>query len=155
MNGAVLLSEEETIESRDELTAKTLAVVGLIGIAIVHLIDSVGTYSETRYIFWLYVALIVGCVVQSAVLLFAHRLDAGLAWSAVVVLGLAPLVGYVLSRSTGLPGDGGDIGNWSEPLGLVSMFVEALVIVLASWRVSVARRATAPIGHAALPAHSY
>jgi hypothetical protein len=48
MNGAVLLSDEETSESRDELTAKTLAVVGLIGVAIVHLIDSVGTYSETR-----------------------------------------------------------------------------------------------------------
>src|ERR1700722_16102911 len=153
MNGAVLLSDEESIESRDELTARTLAVVGLIGVAIVHLIDSVGTYSETRYIFWLYVALIVGCVAQSAVLLFAHTPRPALIWSGVVVLGAAPLLGYVLSRSTGLPADGGDIGNWSEPLGLVSMFVEVLLIVLASWRATVARRS--PIGHAAQPAHSY
>jgi hypothetical protein len=58
----------------------------------------------------------------------------------VLVLALAPLVGYVLSRSTGLPSDSGDIGNWSEPLGLVSMFVETLVIALAVWRMAVARR---------------
>jgi hypothetical protein len=146
------LLPDESIESRNELKAQILAVVGLVGIAIVHLIDSVGTYSETRYVFWLYVALIVGCVAQSAILLFAQRVDGAIAWSAVVVLGLAPLVGYVLSRSTGLPADSGDIGDWSEPLGLVSMFVEALVIVLAAWRVSVSRRAmtrrAAPIAHA-------
>jgi hypothetical protein len=135
------LPGDESIESRDELKAEILAVVGLVGIAIVHLIDSVGAYSETRYIFWLYVALIVGCVAQSAILLFAQRVHGAIAWSAVVVLGVAPLVGYVLSRSTGLPADSGDIGDWSEPLGLVSMFVEALVIVLAAWRVSVSRRA--------------
>jgi hypothetical protein len=152
MKGAVLLSDGEGNESRDELSAKILAVVGLIAIATIHLIDSVGTYSETRYIFWLYVALIAGCVAQSAILLFAHRADPGLRWSAVAILGVAPLVGYVLSRSTGLPDDGGDIGNWSEPLGLVSMFVEALVIALAAWRVSVSRRAlvrpAAQVAHA-------
>jgi len=42
-------------------------------------------------------------------------------------------VGYVLSRSVGLPGDTGDIGNWGEPLGVVSLVVEGLAVALAIW----------------------
>jgi hypothetical protein len=137
---------QDPVDSSDETAARVLAAVGLIGVATIHLIDSVGTYSETRYIFWLYVALIAGCVLQSAALLFAHRASPALRWSGVLLLVVAPLVGYVLSRSTGLPSDGGDIGNWSEPLGLVSMLVEALVIALAVWRVSVSRRAPSRSG---------
>ena len=39
-------------------------------------------------------------------------------------------LGYVLSRTTGLPNATGDIGNWTEPLGLASLFVEGSVIAL-------------------------
>jgi hypothetical protein len=49
----------------------------------------------------------------------AFLIAAGLAASAAV--------GYVLSRTTGLPNATGDIGNWTEPLGLASLFVEAAV----------------------------
>src|SRR3954454_12771137 len=42
-------------------------------------------------------------------------------------------VGYVLSRSVGLRGDTGDIGNWGEPLGVVSLVVEGLAVALAIW----------------------
>jgi hypothetical protein len=45
----------------------------------------------------------------------------------------AILTGFVLSRTTGLPNATGDIGNWSEGLGLASMFVEAGVIALSGW----------------------
>jgi hypothetical protein len=41
------------------------------------------------------------------------------------------LTGFVLSRTTGLPQATGDIGNWSEPLGIASMFVEGALIALA------------------------
>jgi len=37
---------------------------------------------------------------------------------------LAALLGFVYSRTVGLPGGGDDIGNWWEPLGLASLFVE-------------------------------
>jgi hypothetical protein len=47
---------------------------------------------------------------------------AGLAGSAVI--------GYVLSRTTGLPNATGDIGNWTEPLGLASLFVEGAVVAV-------------------------
>jgi hypothetical protein len=38
----------------------------------------------------------------------------------------------VLSRTTGLPSATGDIGNWTEPLGLASLFVEGAVVVIAT-----------------------
>jgi len=37
-------------------------------------------------------------------------------------------VGFILSRTTGLPNASDDIGNWTEPLGLASLFVEGAVI---------------------------
>ncbi len=40
-------------------------------------------------------------------------------------------MGYVLSRTTGLPQATGDIGNWTEPLGLASLFVEGGVAAVA------------------------
>jgi hypothetical protein len=40
--------------------------------------------------------------------------------------------GYVLTRSVGLPGDRGDLGNWLEPLGVTALISEAVVVVLAA-----------------------
>ena len=45
----------------------------------------------------------------------------------------ATLVGFVLSRTTGLPNAPDDVGNWTEALGLASMFVEGAVIILAGY----------------------
>jgi hypothetical protein len=36
------------------------------------------------------------------------------------------------SRTTGLPAATGDIGNWSEPLGMASLFVEGSVALLSA-----------------------
>ena len=49
-------------------------------------------------------------------------------------------LGYVVSRTIGLPGDKEDIGNWGEPLGVVSLVVEGLVVVLAIWALADAHR---------------
>jgi hypothetical protein len=50
-------------------------------------------------------------------------------------LGLAstigPFVGYVLSRTVGVPGDPGDVGNWGYTLGTVSLVVEGTFVVIA------------------------
>ncbi len=52
------------------------------------------------------------------------------------LLGLASsigaMTGYVVSRTIGVPGDPGDIGNWGYLLGTVSLIVEASFIVLAA-----------------------
>jgi hypothetical protein len=49
------------------------------------------------------------------------------------------IAGYVVSRTTGLPNATGDVGNWGEPLGVASLFVEGTVVALSAY----AYRATA------------
>src|SRR5690242_3379085 len=39
-----------------ELAMRAAAAVGLAGIALIHLLDSIGKYHETRYVFWMYIA---------------------------------------------------------------------------------------------------
>jgi hypothetical protein len=51
-------------------------------------------------------------------------------------LALSAAIGYVLSRTTGLPNATGDIGNWTEPLGLASLFVEGCLVALAGYRLA-------------------
>jgi hypothetical protein len=43
------------------------------------------------------------------------------------------LVGYLLSRSVGLPGLDEEVGAWAEPLGILSVVVEAAAAGLAIW----------------------
>jgi hypothetical protein len=116
----------DTNTSQSAATARTLTIVGLSVIGLVHLLDSVQTFSETRWLFWAYVALMVGTIVVSAALM--HRPSAR--WlRAAVLLAVGPMVGYVLSRTTGLPGADDDIGAWTDPLGLASLWVEAGVFL--------------------------
>ena len=54
-------------------------------------------------------------------------------------------LGYVVSRTVGLPGDHEDIGNWAEPLGVLSLIVEGLAVILAIWALTDADRLNARI----------
>ena len=121
---------------RDVATRAVLAV-GLAGIALIHLLDSIGKYSETRYLFWMYIALIVASLVTAAAVLFTR---ARWTFPAATALAVGALAGYVLSRTTGLPNATDDIGNWTEPLGLASLFVEGVVVAVGMTAHAVTRR---------------
>lgn len=41
------------------------------------------------------------------------------------------MTGYILTRTVGLPGSTGDIGNWPEPLAVWAMLSELAVVALA------------------------
>jgi hypothetical protein len=53
-------------------------------------------------------------------------------WLAAGGLVAATVIGFTLSRTVGLPGDSGDIGNWGEAIGIASMFVEGSFLMLAA-----------------------
>jgi hypothetical protein len=120
-----------------EQAARLLAVVGLAGIAVIHVLDAPDTFEGVKYIFWLYIAIIVGAIPFSLLLL---QWSSRLAWIGPALLAAGPLLGYLLTRSVGLPGDSGDIGNWLDSLGLASMFVEAAVLSLSLARLGVGDR---------------
>lgn len=122
--------------------ARGVGIVGLAGIGLIHLLDAIGKFSETPYIAWMYVGLILGTIVAAALLL---NEGSRRAWALTGGLAASAVVGYCLSRTVGLPNATGDIGNWKEPLGLASLFVEGCVVVLSGYGLALAgRRQTAP-----------
>src|SRR5712691_1129987 len=107
--------------------ARAIAVVGLAGIALIHLLDAPGTFQGAAYRGWLYVALITGCIVTGAALI---RRGDPRAWAAAAMLASGAILAYVVSRTIGLPQGADDIGNWGERLGMASLFVEGSLVAL-------------------------
>jgi hypothetical protein len=112
-----------------EPATRALGAAGLAGIALIHLLDLPGKFSETPYLAWMYIALIVSALVVAAEIV---RTGAARAWAAGAALAVGALAGYTLTRTVGLPQAHGDIGNWAEPLGLASLFVEGVFVALAA-----------------------
>jgi hypothetical protein len=54
---------------------------------------------------------------------------------------LGPLAGFVPSRGPGLPGYRDDKGIWTEPLGLISLLVEGVLLAIAGLVLARSRRA--------------
>ncbi|MGW1682336.1 hypothetical protein [Saccharopolyspora sp. NPDC002376] len=73
-------------------------------------------------------------VLEAAGVLTALLLIAGweqVGWILALGVAAGPFTGYMLSRGTGLPDYSDDMGNWAEPLGVLSLVVEAGLFVLA------------------------
>jgi hypothetical protein len=128
-------------------TLRALGFVGMLAIALIHLLDVIGKIQETPYLGVMYIALMVASVAVALALLHT---GSSLAWGAAGLLAAATLVGFVLSRTTGLPSSDDDIGNCTEGLGLASMFVEGAVVVLSGYALALARRERRPGIHASV-----
>lgn len=119
------------------MARRAAMVIGLFGIVMVHALDLQSKIEELPYAAWLYVGLIISALVLAEGLL---RKDDLLLWLACGALAASAMIGYTISRTTGLPGDGGgDKGNWTEPLGLASLVVEGIVILLVVGRLLASR----------------
>ena len=125
---------------RDGIT-RGLGAIGLAGVALIHTIDAPGHFTggPDTYLGVMYVGLIASSLALAAGLIVSgdRRI-----WAATAALTVTVIVGFVLSRTTGLPGDSGDVGNWGEGLGIASLFVESVLVVLGA-SVYVAKRAGA------------
>ena len=86
--------------------ARALAVVGLAGVALIHLLDAPGTFAATPYKGVFYALLILGSLAAAAVLLGR---DDRRAWLAAVLLPLGAAAAFVVSRTAGLPQGAGGV----------------------------------------------
>lgn len=112
------------------LSIRLFGALLCLAVAAIHVIDQhgfPGSKEPTHVGVGFYVVEAAG--VLAAVLLLARRVRVG--WFLSLGVAAGPLLGYVLSRGPGLPGYTDDIGNWTEPLGVVSLLVEAVLLVLA------------------------
>ena len=84
--------------------------------------------SEAPYIGWSFIVLEVASLVLALALVGS---DTPLVWRAAAVVPALAIIGYLLSRSVGLPQIADEVGNWTEPLSFVALAAEALLIVVA------------------------
>jgi hypothetical protein len=112
-----------------DLITRAVGIVGLCGIALIHLLDLPGKFSEVPYMGVMYLGAIGSGVALAAALV---RTTDTRVWVAAGALAAAIGACFVLSRTTGLPQSTDDIGNWSEPLGISSLFVEGGVLCLSA-----------------------
>jgi hypothetical protein len=82
---------------------------------------------EVPYVGALFVGLVVVCVVGAGAL--ALR-DTPIVWGVLSAVCLSAVTAYAVSRGVGLPGMPDDIGDWNNPLGVISVTSEALATVL-------------------------
>lgn len=130
-------SVRPVIVRTDVVPAITVRVTGALlalAIATVHVADQGGitALAQPSWIGWGYRAIEVGALLTVLLLLApdSRWLRGWMGWTAGLLLGAGPLIGYLASRTVGLPGDHGDVGNWGYWVGTVSLFVEAALIVL-------------------------
>jgi hypothetical protein len=123
--------------SSQQTARRALAVVGLVGIALIHLLDVEEKFEEVAYIGALFVGLIVVSLVLAEALM---RGDDRRIWILTGLIAAATMLAYSISRSVGLPGEHGEeVGKWTEPLGLASLLVEGVVVWVVVSRLLVAQ----------------
>jgi hypothetical protein len=110
-----------------------VAIAGLcLAVSLIHVTDQGGfrDLAGPTWLGWGYRALEIGAVLVAGLVL-VDRLPRSLTAVGMLAVGAGPFVGYVLTRTTGLPGDSADIGEWGEPLGVLSLVVEGALVIVA------------------------
>lgn len=116
------------------ITVQCVGALLALAVAAVHIADQggIGTLADPDWVGWGYRLIEVGGVLTALALLLRPARWGAFPWIAAVMLAVGPLLGYLTSRTLGLPGDTGDIGNWSDWVGTVSLAVEAALILLSA-----------------------
>ncbi len=122
-------------EQIEEAFLRPAGFIGLLGIAMIHFVDLFKTWKERPLIGVAFLALVIDSLLAAGELVMNPRRG----WQAAGILGALALLGYIVSRTWGLPTSRDDIGNWAEPLGLAALFVEGLVVVMSVWATAVLR----------------
>jgi hypothetical protein len=110
------------------VAAITTAAVAHIPVIAPHL-------GEAPYMGVLFILLTAACLAIGTAIAVT---DATWAYAAAVPVCGAAVIGYAATRLIAFPQLADDVGNWLEPLGVVSVLTETLVVVLAA--VAVRRR---------------
>lgn len=107
-------------------TAPQGAAIALILVTgAIHFIDAPGSFGDATYKGLLFVANGIAAIVAAVGI---YRGERSWGWGLGLLVAGGALVGYVISRTVGLPGLAPDV--WLEPLGILSLVVEVSYVVL-------------------------
>jgi len=115
-----------------QLISRAAAAALCVAVAYIHVKDQGGltALKDPAYMGVGYWALEATAVVVAAMLLTRIRPLA--TWFLAIGVAAGPLVGFILTRTTGLPNAMDDRGNWTETLGVASLIVESALLVIAT-----------------------
>jgi hypothetical protein len=118
------------VNAAPEISVRLVGALLALAVTTVHIADqgTITALTSPHWIGWGYRLIEAGGVLTAFAVLLSR--PAWMGWAAGVLLGIGPFVGYIASRSVGVPGDPGDVGNWGYWVGTVSLFVEAALVVL-------------------------
>ena len=103
------------------LVGAGIALIVIVGL--IHLIDSPEDLAEGSYQGYLFLANFVGALAAAVGIYRGNRWG----WALGLLIAAGALVGYVISRTVGLPGLPVE-EEWLEPLGVLSLIVEILFV---------------------------
>ncbi|MGK0274768.1 MAG: threonine/homoserine efflux transporter RhtA [Ilumatobacter sp.] len=115
------------------VVAEIGVIVGLAATAYIHLKEMSSKFAEVPYLGVGYAFIAAGCF--AAIAMIVARNKAG--WYLGGATALATFIGFVLTRTVGLPGSTDDIGNWGETIAIQSLVAEGLVIAITALMIAV------------------
>ena len=123
--------------------ARLAAAVLALAVAAIHILDQGGFpgSKEPSYVgigYYLLELLELACLLVAAAFIWPATPSVLAVWLAAAFVAAGPLLGYILSRGPGLPAYSDDRGNWTEPLGVISLVIETALLVLSLAAVIVA-----------------
>jgi fructose-1,6-bisphosphatase/inositol monophosphatase family enzyme len=123
-------NRQTTSTNRSPLDTALVAggVAGLTVTAYIHLTEMSGKFAEVPYLGVGYALLVAACASAAVLVVQGDRRG----WMLAGVACLATFVGFVLTRTTGLPASSDDVGNWSESIGTYSLVAEGTVVALSA-----------------------
>ncbi len=99
-----------------------IAATGLI-----HVIEAPDSFQEAAYKGWLFYANGLGALVAAY---GVYRSQRSWGWNLGLLIAVGSLIGYVASRTIGLPYIPAEPDAWLEPLGVASLIVEGLFVAV-------------------------
>lgn len=132
------LADQSRTISAGPLAPRVAGAVLALAVAAIHVMDQGGFPGAKvpTYVGIGYYLLEATAVVVALALLFGGARTAARGWALAIGVALGPIIGFVLSRGPGMPSYTDDRGNWTEPIGVLSLVVEGLLLLLATVLVS-------------------
>jgi hypothetical protein len=126
------------------VTVRVVGAVLALAVATAHVADQGGVTAFTfpDWLGWSYRLIEMGGVLVALMLMWPR--SARLGWAAGVLLGAGPFVGYIASRTVGVPGDAADVGNWGDWVGTLALIIEAGLIMISVGMLWALRRRPLP-----------
>lgn len=106
---------------------KWLAIAAILGTGLIHAVEAPDSFGDATYKGLLFVGNGVGALV-AAIGIYRDRRAVG--WLLGIVIAGGAILGYVASRTIGLPGLPAEPDAWLEPMGVASLLCETLFVML-------------------------